>query len=92
MADIKNMNNETVNENIDDKKEQGTNPDTPANNKEEKDGILKKTGNFFKKNGKRIGVGIGLAAAFAGGMIANKVGLPSFGKKDEPGDQTEDQQ
>lgn len=67
--DVKVTGNETP------EKEQGT-PETP----DKKDGILKKTGNFFKKNGKKIGVGIGLVAAFAGGLAAEKIGLP-FGKK-----------
>lgn len=83
MADEKTM--ATGNENEDIKKEQGTNPETPADNKEEtKEGVFKKIGNGFKKHGKKIGLGLGLAAAFAGGLMVEKVGLPSFKKKDEP--------
>lgn len=76
----------TGNENIDEKeKQQGT--DSPAENKEEKTSFVKKIGNGFKKHGGKIGIGLGLAAAFAGGLMAEKVGLPCFGKKDP--DQTE---
>lgn len=81
MAVVKN--NVTGNEqNIDEKeKQQGT--DSPADNKDEKkDGVFKKIGNGFKKHGKKIGIGLGLAAAFAGGLAAEKFGLPAFGKKD----------
>ena len=89
MEDNKNMNNATVNNgNIDEKEQQGT-PEVPADNKEEKTGIFKKIGNGFKKHGGKIGIGLGLAAAFAGGLMAEKVGLPCFGKKDP--DQTEEQ-
>ena len=87
MAEEK-KNKTTGNENTDEKKEQGT-PETPADNKDEKEGVFKKVGGFFKKNGKKIGIGIGLAAAFAGGLVAEKVGLP-FGKKEDQ-DQTEEQ-
>lgn len=89
MEDNKNMNNATGNENIDEKeKQQGT--DSPAENKDEKkDGVFKKIGNGFKKHGKKIGIGLGLAAAFAGGLAAEKFGLPAFGKKDP--DQPEEQ-
>lgn len=88
MEDNNNMNNVTGNENIDEKeKQQGT--DSPADNKEEKTSFVKKIGNGFKKHGGKIGIGLGLAAAFAGGLMAEKVGLPCFGKKDP--DQTEEQ-
>jgi hypothetical protein len=81
----------TGNENsIDEKKEQQGTPDVPADNKDEKkDGVFKKIGNGFKKHGKKIGIGLGLAAAFAGGLAAEKFGLPAFGKKDP--DQPEEQ-
>jgi hypothetical protein len=81
----------TGNENsIDEKKEQQGTPDSPADNKDEKkDGVFKKIGNGFKKHGKKIGIGLGLAAAFAGGLAAEKFGLPAFGKKDP--DQPEEQ-
>ena len=76
----------TDNENDIKKEQQGT-PDSPAENKEEKTSFVKKIGNGFKKHGGKIGIGLGLAAAFAGGLMAEKVGLPCFGKKDP--DQTE---
>ena len=80
--------NVTVNENVTPEKEQGT-PETPAENKEEKkDGFIKKVGDGFKKNGKKIvGVGLGLAALTVGAVIGDKFGLP-FGKKSDDG--TED--
>ncbi len=89
MAEVKN--NVTGNEqSIDEKKEQQGTPDVPADNKDEKkDGVFKKIGNGFKKHGKKIGIGLGLAAAFAGGLAAEKFGLPAFGKKDP--DQPEEQ-
>ena len=83
-----NMKNETVN-NENEVKEQETNQATATTEEPKKDGILKKTGNFFRKNGKKIGVGIGIAAAFAAGIAADKYGLPAFKKQD--GDQAEEQ-
>lgn len=85
MAEVKN--NVTDNGNIDEKeKQQGT--DSPAENKEEKDGFFKKVGSGIKKNGKKIaGVGLGLAALAVGTVIGDKFGLP-FGKKSDDG--TED--
>lgn len=84
--------NATVNNgNIDEKEQQGT-PDSPANetDKTEKVGIGKRIGSFFKKNGKKIGVGLGIAAAFAGGIAADKIGIPSFKKgSDQAGDPEE---
>lgn len=71
-------------------KEQGTNQEAPADNKTEteKVGVFKKVGGFFKKNGKKIGVGVGIAAAFAAGVAADKFGLPNFkkGSDDQTGD------
>lgn len=89
MAEMKKDNVTVNNDNIDEKeKQQGT--DSPAENKDEKkDGVFKKIGNGFKKHGKKIGIGLGLAAAFAGGLAAEKFGLPAFGKKDP--DQPEEQ-
>ena len=75
----------TGNENIDEKEQQGITPETPANNETtEKVGVFKKVGGFFKKNGKKIGVGLGIAAAFAGGIAADKIGIPSFKKGSDP--------
>ena len=89
MADEKTM--ATDNENVTPEKEKQQGTDSPAENKDEKkDGVFKKTGNGFKKHGKKIGIGLGLAAAFAGGLAAEKFGLPAFGKKDP--DQPEEQQ
>lgn len=81
----------TGNEQSIDEKEKQQGTDSPAeNNKDEKkDGVFKKIGNGFKKHGKKIGIGLGLAAAFAGGLAAEKFGLPAFGKKDP--DQPEEQ-
>lgn len=88
MADEKTM--ATDNENVTPEKEKQQGTDSPADNKDEKkDGVFKKIGNGFKKHGKKIGIGLGLAAAFAGGLAAEKFGLPAFGKKDP--DQPEEQ-
>ena len=84
MADEKAM--VTDNENVTPEKEKQQGTDSPAD-KEEKTSFVKKIGNGFKKHGGKIGIGLGLAAAFAGGLMAEKVGLPCFGKKDP--DQTE---
>ena len=81
-----NMKNETVN-NENEVKEQETNQATATTEEPKKDGILKKTGNFFRKNGKKIGVGIGIAAAFAAGIAADKIGIKLPGKKDSGEDQ-----
>lgn len=85
MAEMKKDNVTVNNDNIDEKeKQQGT--DSPANetDKTEKVGVFKKVGGFFKKNGKKIGVGIGIAAAFAGGIAAEKIGIPNFKKGTDP--------
>ena len=74
----------TGNENTDEKKEQN-NPSTE--DKTEKIGFFKKVGNGFKENKKKIGVGIGIAAAFAAGIAADKIGF-KFPKKS--GDSTEE--
>ena len=88
MADEKTV--ATDNENVTPEKEKQQGTDSPAENKDErKDGVFKKIGNGFKKHGKKIGIGLGLAAAFAGGLAAEKFGLPAFGKKDP--DQPEEQ-
>lgn len=85
MTEVKEM-NATVNEN-EETKEQETNQATATSEEPKKDGILKKTGNFFRKNGKKIGVGIGIAAAFAAGIAADKIGIKLPGKKDSGEDQ-----
>lgn len=87
MADEKTM--ATDNENVTPEKEKQQGTDSPAENKDEKTSFVKKIGNGFKKHGKKIGIGLGLAAAFAGGLAAEKFGLPAFGKKDP--DQPEEQ-
>lgn len=90
MAEVKEMNETVNNENIEETKEQVTNQEAPADNKNEteKVGVFKKVGGFFKKNGKKIGVGVGIAAAFAAGVAADKFGLPNFkkGTEDQTGD------
>ena len=85
MAEMKKDNVTVNNDNIDEKDQQGT-PDSPANetDKTEKVGVFKKVGGFFKKNGKKIGIGIGIAAAFAGGIAADKIGIPNFKKGSDP--------
>ena len=89
MAEMKKDNVTVNNGNIDEKEQQGT-PDSPANNETtEKIGVGKKIGLFFKRNGKKIGVGLGIVAAFAGGIAADKVGFPKFGKG-EPDQPTEE--
>lgn len=84
MADEKTM--ATDNEIVTPEKEQQGTPDVPANetDKTEKVGVFKKVGVFFKKNGKKIGIGIGIAAAFAGGIAADKIGIPNFKKGSDP--------
>lgn len=91
MADVKNNVTDNNGSNIDEKEKQGT-PNSPADetDKTEKVGVFKKVGGFFKKNGKKIGVGLGIAAAFAGGIAADKIGLPNFKKgSDQAGDPEE---
>ena len=72
--------NETQNE-----KEQN-NPSTEE--KTEKIGFFKRVGNGFKENKKKIGVGIGIAAAFAAGIAADKIGI-KFPKKSDDNEETE---
>lgn len=79
----------TVNENTEAKEQENTNQ-APGTNEEKKDGIFKKIGNGFKKHGKKVLIPVGIAAAFAAGIAADKIGLPSFGKKTD--DPAEDQQ
>ena len=85
MADVKNNVTDNNGNNIDEKEKQGT-PNSPADetDKTEKVGVFKKVGGFFKKNGKKIGIGIGIAAAFAGGIAADKIGIPNFKKGSGP--------
>ena len=85
MADVKNNVTDNNGNNIDEKEKQGT-PNSPADetDKTEKVGVFKKVGGFFKKNGKKIGIGIGIAAAFAGGIAADKIGIPNFKKGSDP--------
>lgn len=83
--------NVTVNEATQEVKEQeNTNPTPETNEEVKKDGIFKKIGNGFKKHGKKILIPVGIAAAFAAGIAADKVGLPAFKKTNA--DQTEEQQ
>lgn len=90
MAEVKEM-NATVNEATQEVKEQeNTNPTPEATTEEKKDGIFKKIGNGFKKHGKKVLIPVGIAAAFAAGIAADKIGLPAFKKTDA--EQTEDQQ
>ena len=91
MAEVKEMNATVNNENTEAKEQENTNPASEATTEEKKDGIFKKIGNGFKKHGKKVLVPVGIAAAFAAGIAADKIGLPSFGKKTDA-EQTEDQQ
>ena len=84
MAEVKEMNATVNNENTEAKEQENTNPASEATTEEKKDGI-------FKKHGKKVLVPVGIAAAFAAGIAADKIGLPSFGKKTDA-EQTEDQQ
>lgn len=89
-----NMKNETVNnENIEETKEQVTNQEAPADEQTtEKVGILKKVGGGIKKNWKKVLIPVGVAAAFAGGMAAEKFGFPKFGKGSDADATDADQQ
>ena len=90
MANEMKNENVTVNENIEEVKEQETSKQAPETNEEvKKDGIFKKIGNGFKKHGKKVLIPVGIAAAFAAGIAADKYGLPAFKKQD--GDQAEEQ-
>ena len=77
----------TGNETPEEKDQQGT----PGTSTEEpkKEGIFKKIGSGLKKHGKKIGVGLGIAAAFAAGVAADKVGIPKLGGKSEENDPEE---
>ena len=90
MAEVKEMNATVNNENTKGKEPENTNPTPETNEEVKKDGIFKKIGNGFKKHGKKILIPVGIAAAFAAGIAADKVGLPAFKKTDA--DQTEEQQ
>lgn len=70
------------------KEQENTNQAPADDNKDEKVGVFKKIGGFFKKNGKKIAIGAGVAAAFAGGIAADRFGLPNFkkGTDDQTGD------
>ena len=39
---------------------------------------------FFKNNGKKIGIGLGVVAAFGAGVAADKFGIKLPGKKKDP--------
>lgn len=90
MAEVKEMNATVNNENTEAKEQENTNPASEATTEEKKDGIFKKIGNGFKKHGKKVLVPVGIAAAFAAGIAADKFGLSAFKKTDA--EQTEDQQ
>ena len=78
--------NETVNENMEQKKEEQMT--TPGGVPVE---VVKKhpVRDFFSNNKKKIGVGIGVACAFGAGMVADRFGIKLPGKKESEED-TED--
>ena len=83
--------NVTVNEATQEVKEQETTNQAPeATEEEKKESIFKRIGSGIKKHGKKVLIPVGIAAAFAAGIAADKFGLPSFGKKTD--DPAEDQQ
>ena len=91
MANEMKNENVTVNENIEEAKEQVTNQEAPeATEEEKKESIFKRIGSGIKKHGKKVLIPVGIAAAFAAGIAADKIGLPNFGKKTD--DPAEDQQ
>lgn len=73
--------NETVNENMEQKKEeQMTTPGgVPVEVVTKKHTVR----DFFNNNKKKIGVGIGVACAFGAGMVADRFGIKLPGKKKE---------
>jgi hypothetical protein len=79
MADEKKV---TVNENTAKEEQIGTTPSGIPVEKIEKKHPIK---DFFGRNKKKIGVGIGIAGAFAAGVVADKIGikLPAGKKADE---------
>ena len=59
----------------------------PAENKDEKKHPVK---DFIKNNGKKIGIGLGIVAAFGAGVAADKFGIKLPGKKDPDAGETEE--
>ena len=57
------------------------------NNKDEKKHPVK---DFIKNNGKKIGIGLGIVAAFGAGVAADKFGIKLPGKKDPEAGETEE--
>ena len=76
--------NVTVNEATQEVKEQETTNQAPeATEEEKKESIFKRIGSGIKKHGKKVLIPVGIAAAFAAGIAADKYGLPAFKKQDD---------
>lgn len=71
------------------KEQETTNQAPEATEEEKKESIFKRIGSGIKKHGKKVLIPVGIAAAFAAGIAADKYGLPAFKKQD--GDQAEEQ-
>ena len=77
MANEKNV-NVTENNVAEEEKQIGTTPSGIPVEKIEKKHPVR---DFFGRNKKKIGVGIGIAGAFAAGVVADKIGIKLPGKK-----------
>lgn len=87
MADKKNVNEEAMNQN----EEQQVTPEVPDKKDEKPAKEPGKIRKFFADNKGKIGVGLGVAGAFAAGIVADKLGIKIGSKKDgdQPGDTAE---
>lgn len=76
-----NEKNVTMNEEMAaNKNEEQQNAPAENENKEKKHPVK----DFFKNNGKKIGIGLGVVAAFGAGVAADKFGIKLPGKKKDP--------
>lgn len=75
-----NEKNVTMNEEMAAKNEEQQNAPAENENKEKKHPVK----DFFKNNGKKIGIGLGVVAAFGAGVAADKFGIKLPGKKKDP--------
>ena len=67
-------------ENMAAKNEEQQNAPAENENKEKKHPVK----DFIKNNGKKIGIGLGIVAAFGAGVAADKFGIKLPGKKKDP--------